>query len=738
MTQDNKWDANRNAGADYIEKSMIIKNSIVLLTQEKWEDRTKKTDNSISVRKDELKVRQEYLESLEKIDFVSSSKGKVFLSEIFVWPEFEFSGLENTKKDDVEGSYETFLGSKNKLSIIKWFELSWKTSIWNKLFIESMENGYYPIIIDAKVIQKNSDYNNILKKEFASQYNWNYKEYNEHTNKVAIIDNYHQGVPLKIITQIKENFNWVIVLVDEEEYMVYFREDRNYAGFDIYSINTFGSKKQHDLIINWKKNEFQLNDSQEVFEREVETIENKINDIVTKGQIVPRSPFYILSIVQIFEWFIPHDYQITAYWHCYNALITSQLIKKGVTPQEIGDCFNFLSYMAYRIFDSGKLETWGITIDEYEVFKSEYAKKFLIKKHLISRIENNEYPILKIKARVKFEQSYIYYYFTGKYLAEKNLSNHIVKLCASVYKKEYSNILVFTIHHTTNHEILDEIQLHCMISFDSLSPAKLTSEETQFVSCLMLELPKSILSTKTVSENITNQHKELDSIEKEKSEELEQIEKNENIHELVEINKSLKIIEVLWQILKNRAGNLEKDKIQELLLEVEKLWLRLLTYFLHTIKSQDFYDFIETKLSIIGKEKDAKNKYFSWEERRIFIEKNIQMMWMGVIMGMLSKIFYSVNIDKLVEIQKLITKNNPFPAFEFLNLLFKLSHEKIAMDDLMKLHSKFEDEKNTWALRALSYFLQWHMNTHSIDYKLRQQICSMLKISYTPNKIISD
>ena len=64
--------------------------------------------------------------------------------------------------------------------------------------------------------------------------------------------------------------------------------------------------------------------------------------------------------------------------------------------------------------------------------------------------------------------------------------------------------------------------------------------------------------------------------------------------EIIEIERSMKIIEVIGQIIKNRSGSFKKIEIKELILEVEKLGLRILTYVLDTLKNPDFKEFIDT------------------------------------------------------------------------------------------------------------------------------------------------
>ncbi len=685
----------------------------------------------VSREKNKLSPKQDYLEWLEKIDFVSSSKEKVNLSEIFVYPTFNYRWIDESEETNIEGKCDLFLDPLANLSIIKGPSLSWKSSIWKKIFIDSISWEYYPLFLDADLIYKNSDFNNVVKKEFLNQYNWEYKDYNEKNDKILIIDNYSHKISKNFIKWSKENFKKIIIIIEDDEFETYFREDEVYVEFSIYTIKPLSAKKQLDLLTNWKKIDFQLSSNPDAFHRYIDNIENKISDIITKNQIIPSYPFYILSIIQAFEWFMPLDYQITAYWHCYNALITSQLIKKGIEWTDIGDCYNFLSNLAYEIFISWKWESWTLKIEEYEKFKIDYREKFNIKKNLISLIENDDYLIINKNTHVRFEQSYIYYYFVGEYIAKNNLDKHISELCSLIYKKEFSNILIFTIHHTTNQKLLEEIQLHCMVSFDSMALAKLTTEETQFMNRLMLELPTSILNEKSIEENKSDEREEIDEDKKEDND--ENLEKNEEFLELIEIKKSFKIIEVLGQILKNRAGSFEKKKVSELLFEVESLWLRLLNFFLEAIKSQDFYNFIEKRLKVF--EERNEKKYFSWEERRKFIEANIQIMAMTSIMNMLEKIFNSVSTDKLLETQKLITKRNSFPSLEFLNLLFQLYHNWLNANEIIKLNENFKKEKNIWAIKTLSYILQMYLNTHMIDYKDRQRIYSeVLKMKYIPNK----
>lgn len=684
-----------------------------------------------------IQPKQEYIDIINKVDFVSTIK-ELTLEKTFVYPNFSFIS-KDWKEEDIDWNKDIFLDFTNKVSFIKWIELSGKTSIWRKIFIDSFQENIYTLFIDWDTISSwTNKYEKILKKSFEEQYNWDYDSFILNYNKkILIIDNYHHKISDSFLEYSKQFFSKIIFLVLDEEYMLYFRDKKNFADVDVYSIKFFNYTKQHNLISNWFKTDYW--DEEEIYNKDFDIIENKIDDIITKNHIVPKIPFYILSIIQTFENLSPTNLQITSYWHCYNALITSQLIKKWINPTEIQDCYNYLTFLAYNIFALNKNWSENITLEQYNQIKADYWIKYIpLNSSILSRLENKEYPIIKISENVKFEFQYIYYYFVWKYLAEKkDENNDIEKLCVSIYKKSSSHILVFTIHHTDDNNILDEIQMHCMVSFENHSISELSTKETNFMTDIIRELPTTIIEKKSTWEKRINERKIKDEQEKNLKElDNEEIEKSD---ELMELNKSFKIIEVLWQILKNRAGSLEKEKVKELLLEVENLWLRLMTFLLWTIKSQDFFDSIERKIDIIEKEKELKNKYLSSDEKRKNIERFIQIMAMWTIHWILFKVFQSVWIDKLLLLQKDITKNNPYVSYELLNLLFNINFWKITIEYIKDLHKKYSDEKNTWAILSLSYFIQFYLNTHNdIDFRLRQQLSKLLWFDYTPNKLLAN
>ena len=105
----------------------------------------------------------------------------------------------------------------------------------------------------------------------------------------------------------------------------------------------------------------------------------------------------------------------------------------------------------------------------------------------------------------------------------------------------------------------------------------------------MLKLPKSIISNKSVSENRKDQRE----APQDQDDFAEHQEKDSG---LLEISRGLKIIEVLGQILKNRAGSFEKPAVLDILQNTIDLGLRILNMFLNDFRQPEIPHLVAIKV----------------------------------------------------------------------------------------------------------------------------------------------
>ena len=138
--------------------------------------------------------------------------------------------------------------------------------------------------------------------------------------------------------------------------MVDLKDETEISDFQILTIDQFPLSKQEELIIKWVQLGNDQKSSDTIDYTKIDIIEDKINNIISVNRIVPRFPFYILSILQTLEEFMPEDLHIKLLGHCYHALIVAQLVKKGIKPDQIDSCFNYLQELAYKIYQT-KIES---------------------------------------------------------------------------------------------------------------------------------------------------------------------------------------------------------------------------------------------------------------------------------------------------------------------------------------------------------------------------------------------
>ena len=86
----------------------------------------------------------------------------------------------------------------------------------------------------------------------------------------------------------------------------------------------------------------------------VDRAEKHVNSVIISDKVVPRYPFYVLSILQTYEAYMPSNLSVTSYGHCYYVLIFASLVRAGIsrTDDAINACFNFAEHLAYDIYRS--------------------------------------------------------------------------------------------------------------------------------------------------------------------------------------------------------------------------------------------------------------------------------------------------------------------------------------------------------------------------------------------------
>ena len=266
--------------------------------------------------------------------------------------------------------------------------------------------------------------------------------------------------------------------------------------------------------------------------------------------------------------------------------------------------------------------------------------------------------------------------------------------------------------------------------FDKYKPATLTKDEVKFFDERADIIIKAVLppADTTSEKERTKRLKIQDEMEQSQG----NVEKKDDINKKdsfeIELRGAIKTVEVMGCIIKNRAGSLEKTKLEDIFKEAMNVHLRILSSFFKVIESKenqkDIVDFMSERLEKIIKEKEGKLS----REKLTEISRNI--FWnlnFFVVYGFIYKIIHSLGSDKLTEIvNKVCNEINTPASFIVKHGILMWYNKNMQIDELVaKIQGK---DFSMITERVIKFIVVNHCALHPINYKDRQRIENKLGI----------
>ena len=243
------------------------------------------------------RLRSEFRDDLTQVEFISQHKENIKLDDLFVFPNIE---REYSKRQIREFRD---LWVKSKHVVLKGDDRSGKTVFCRKLFLDAVEKGTPTILISGRDVTSPVNHEQLIKRKFQEQFSGSYSYWRSQDAKLLIIDDFTHITRTQFLCFAKEFFERVVVVMSEDEFLAYFNDEESLADFEILNLRSLGHASQELLIKKWVN----LSEGNEQFipHGKIDQIEDRLNSIILHSRIVPRYPFYILSILQTFEAFMP-------------------------------------------------------------------------------------------------------------------------------------------------------------------------------------------------------------------------------------------------------------------------------------------------------------------------------------------------------------------------------------------------------------------------------------------------
>ena len=662
-------------------------------------------------------IKEQLRKKMEDTEFLSQNQ--IRLQDFFVFPvlaAYSDDLQEETIEKTIPNEDELL---KHDYLLVHGERLSGKTALCRYLFLKLVDQEIPALYLDLESIRTKKPREQIFEEAYQGQSNGDYSLWKEQRDKVIILDNLSSDTRTHVDMAV-QHFKRVIVAVQTDIYDAFYRDDDHLANFQEVKILQLTHVVQEKLI----KKRIELTRGQEsVTHGYIDNVENRVNEIIINNRILPRYPFYVLSILQTYEGFMPTDLNISSYGHCYFVLIIAHLVKSGIakTDDEINSCLNFAEQLAYRVFTENPT-THTIDKATFDKFKSAYGETFLpLKTSTFKRILHSDYGIVTGTNNYGFRSPYMYYFFLGKFLAQN------AKLCEKVInqmiEKSYlpSNrlTLIFLIHHSNDDAVIDDILLQTMCALDDIQPCKLTVEETKVFEGFVQKIPSEILSKESVSserEKERRQRDELESVDVNTGE-WETEDDEEEMKIVNNLYKILKNNEILGQILRTKFGSLKRVKLQEVIETVADSGLRIVNLMLGSQKEiNEYAAFIRQR-----------HPEFNLDEIKHILTKVSFFLTMWNV----EKVVSALNKPEILPIvEEVVTEKNT-PAYDLIDYFLCLETAK-DLGERQRDQLKLLLKKHPYSFfeKVLSIRTQGYLNTHRVSVPVEQSICSLLSIRY--------
>lgn len=660
--------------------------------------------------------KQEFIRQMEKTEFLSQHHIK--LQDIFFFLPLTCY-IPQAKDDQAlidEIINETELLEKERV-LIHGETMSGKTALGRYLFLSLVEKSRPVLHIDLKGVSSKPS-KDIFLNAYRRQFNGDYSLWEKQGDKTLILDNLSSAPNLiEFVIFANDFFDRIIITLSSDVFYSYFRDEVRLADYLEAEIEPLTYQQQEQLI----RKRLELSDLDEpVTDGLIDQIENRLNSI-TGNKILPMYPFYLLTVLQTYEGYMPRDVSITSHGHCYYVLIVSNLIKAGISSsdKDINACFNFAEHLAFEIYDHKK--KYSADTFDFNAFIKKYADKFLIQNSILNRLKHDEYGIITQEGF--FKKEYMHSFFLGRFFSKDR--EQYQAILEEMGEKSYvpSNYLtlLFTIHHTNDDKIIEDILARTMCSLDILEPAILNREETKRFGAILDNVPKSILSTDSVEAERAKEREGRD-IRDTRNQQVEpesDMEETDGAYLANDFYRILKNTEILEQVLRNKYGSLKKEKVEKIIKTIMDSGLRLVNLILSSEEEINYFAH------------HVHEKHPDYDEKKI--RKFIRFIAFQWTMAQVEKIVSAINQPEIRDTVNQVVQQHSTPAYELIGYFSRLDSAKELTEsvkgDLGGLLKKHDDP---FLKGVLSIRTQHYMNTHHSRASIEQSICSLLGIKYIP------
>lgn len=663
------------------------------------------------------------------------TKKKLELDDIYIPPQliiFDEEKLDRDKNIDLKNIIDK-IGVDSRI-LIYGDDQAGKTSLCYYLYKELFSHEEIPIYLSGKLVKKfPKNIKNILKSQYSDENNLDNFDLK---NCILIFDDFHlykDIYDLNFLLDFK-----AVILVVNSIFQFNFRVDQ-VNSFKKFSISEFSKKLREKLFVKWINisSEDYIDNRKEILE--IDNYHELIDKTLLNG-IMPSYPFFILSILIGKESNANRlNSDITSRANCYSFLIYTVLEKCNIKSNDIDSYENILASMAFHIYNLKN------SFDDMEIdnFFKLYEEKFLLpsnssKKEILDKLCSAKVIYKNTRDEYEFKYPYLYYYFLSIFFTKNyiNQEDTIDKILSNLQLEKNAYICMFLAYHSINDNFINKLISKSKELFKDCKTVTLNKEEMKFFS-KNLDIEKLIyLSSeddvrKARNENLEYQERLEGKSEEDSNEYIE--DKSDNYSDdilLKDLYKSIRTIEVIGNIVKNRYGSLLIEQQKNIIQEAININLRIIEYFFTSIKEQKEQEaiitWIKTRLEHFMKNKRIENNKLDYLEHAKHIFWNIAYYTVAALIYQTIRSIGTKNLNRIITE---LTNGIKTPAYSLIEHGIKIFYSYDI--DVEKIKKDYKDYSYSFiAELIMKHLISLFSQYNIIDYRNKQRISEKLKIPF--------
>lgn len=704
---------------------------------------------------------ESYINTLDSISWNTRKQtSSVQLESFFIAPRLYMTSFKNliigkeavTKRIESEKFFE-FLYQSKKLII---FGDTWqgKTTVAKKVYKDFYEHQYATLFVDGSKFREATEegFRKVLAGIFPNQFDgelWDRFLQLPKEKRALVIDNFgtsnlNQESLQGILRLASEYFDLVVAFAHTDLALLqYAKTDSKDVEFSEYihaRMLPLNQTQRTQLIRSWLRFESDPSTEEDEIIRQENQLRTEIKTAVNSGVIV-STPFFIIGVLQLIESFKTNpNAQFGSIGYIYQGIITSRLAELGKTPAQINQMFLVISLVAHWFYKNDVNEIGEDDLQKViHQYNHDYRANVLLH-NLINELERAQILVRLGTHTWKFAGSHLRDFFVAKHYAQdlgeeessqkQEAITDIRLMIETITYAPHTRILLFLVYEANSNRTLIRWILDEASKVYKETQVANFEDDVEFLNKIEQScLDRNLLESENPRKNIDKRDTQISSNEEEDDElsitdnRKRTLVKYADADTFTKVAISLKMIELVGQLVKSFAGTIRAELKQELIEECINVGLRLSRCALE--ESKDKLEDLSYVLKHLIRQQHPQLTETGLEQRT---DQLMLLLHHNFAYGVIKKISLSVGHEDLKDSFSDVFETKELLSYKLVETAIRLDHYNAPVaDKLIKFGRDIHENK--FAHHILKRLVADYVNYFEVRGPERQKLVDSFKLA---------